>query len=358
MIMSSEVSPSILKEEEIEIDKIDPPLFSLRNIDEEFLKELMDSIKGCGLLQPILVRESENRFVVIAGAHRLEACKRLGWKKIRALVVKCSPEESFLLQLVENLQRNIKINVVAEAKGYKWLIEKGWSLNQIAEKIGKSVKYVSARIRIVEKLHPHILGKLSHGKYRYLTPSHAEQLALINDHQKQLELARIIEEEKLSVRELEKLTQIVTQNEQKLRNEVPSTITTEPNSMNGELLIAGLRVGAIPGEVLTRMVGYYRKKGGQIGRELGRLTRKIMLGKKNNSLTPKNSFILFLSTLLGLGKFHLDDEKLIVEKPIIKNCCFLKGWLEGLLNLGLTLSYSDENTYLFYLNSYSPRGEI
>ncbi|MEM2661210.1 MAG: ParB/RepB/Spo0J family partition protein [Nitrososphaeria archaeon] len=348
----------VFKEEEIEIEKIDSSYFSLRKIDEEFLKELMNSIKYCGLLQPILVRRSGDRFVVIAGNHRLEACKRLGWKKIKALVTDISLEESFLLQVAENLQRNTKINVVAEARGYKWLIERGWTLNQIAKKIGKSDKYVSARIRIIEKLHPYILEKLSLGKYKHLTPSHAEQLALINDQSKQLELARIIEEEKLSVHELEGINQTLIQESKK---ELQNVTNVPLKSLDRRLFIANTRVGIIPEEVLTIITRFYGRRGEIIGRKIGRTMRKIILkmrAKQQASLLSKNLFISHIHSMLGLGEIYLNDEKVIIKESIIKNYHFLKGYLEGVLNLSLSSSdleedqfNTDHSIYIFYLRS-------
>jgi ParB family chromosome partitioning protein len=139
--------------------------------------------------------------------HRLEACRRLGWKKIPARVEEVSDEEALLLNVVENLQRNSHINPVAEAQGYKRLIERGWTMVQIAEKIGKSCSYVSDRLRTLNRLHPRVRERLSfpRGKTR-LTISRAEHLSLIEDPQQQLRLAELIDEEGMSVRQLDHMT--------------------------------------------------------------------------------------------------------------------------------------------------------
>jgi ParB/RepB/Spo0J family partition protein len=92
--------------------------------------------------------------------HRLEACKRLGWKKIPAFVKHISSEDVFLTGLIENLQRNIRINPVAEARGYKRLMAKGWTSHEIAESIGKSDSYVYDRLRVLDRLHPSIQREL------------------------------------------------------------------------------------------------------------------------------------------------------------------------------------------------------
>jgi len=198
---------------QIEVDKIDPNKFKLRELDETIVKELMESIKANGLLQPIVVRPVSNlRYELVFGLHRLEALKRLGLKFIPAIIVSVSEEEAFLMNVVENLQRNIKINPIMEAQGYKSLIAKGWTIHEIALKIGKSDSYVYERLRLLDKLHPAIQKKLtSRACKTAITPSHAERLTLISDKTQQLKLAKLIEEKHLSLHQLERLTRKIQQ---------------------------------------------------------------------------------------------------------------------------------------------------
>ncbi len=193
---------------QIEIEKIDSNKFKLRELDETIVKELAESIKVNGLLQPIVVRPIENlRYELVFGLHRLEASRRVGLKTIPAIIISISEEEAFLMNVVENLQRNIKINPIMEAQGYKNLIAKGWTIHEIALKIGKSDSYVYERLRLLDKLHPIIQKKLiSRACKTFITPSHAERLALINDKEQQLKLAKLIEEKHLSLHQLERLT--------------------------------------------------------------------------------------------------------------------------------------------------------
>jgi len=334
-------------EEEIDIDKIDRPCAILREIDEKFITELMRSIKSVGLLQPILVRCVGDRYVTIFGNHRLEACKRLGWKKIKALVANVSPEEAFLLQVVENIQRNVKINVVVEAEGYKRLIERGWTLKEIAEKIGKSDKYVSARIRIIEKLHPEILKKLSQGKYKYLTASHAEQIALVNDGKKQLELARIVEEKKLSVRKLEKIIQssLQEQNLQYFSEGKLPEINRLFKFLDGKVFIDSFRVGIIMEAPLNAIIDmFFKKRIEKIAWKFGRIMRDTLLNLK----TLEDHSIIYKHNLLGLGKIEWDNEKVIIKDPLIKNPSFIKSYLEGLLNIRLTHLFNEEHRTFYF----------
>jgi len=196
------------KVSEIPVNKIKPNNFNLREIDENVVRELTESIKSSGLLQPIMVRSLGDNFEIIFGLHRFEACRRLGWERIPAVVINLSDEEAFLTCVIENLQRNIRINPVSEAEGYRTLISRGWTIHDIAQKIGKSDSYVYERLRILDGLHKKIKEKLvSHVcKDNPITPSHAERLALIKNKRLQLKLAKLIKEKGLSVRQLERLT--------------------------------------------------------------------------------------------------------------------------------------------------------
>jgi len=129
-----------------------------------------------------MVKPIGEGYELIFGLHRLEACKRLGWRKISSIARAISYEDGFLASLVENLQRNIHINPVAEAEGYKHLLAKGYTMHEIAVKIGKTDSYVCNRLNIIRKLHPRIRKRLSFTRVNSgLTPSHAERLALIDD---------------------------------------------------------------------------------------------------------------------------------------------------------------------------------
>jgi len=131
---------------EVPVDKVKPNGFALRDLDQAAVKELAESIRANGLLQPIMVKPTGDGYELVFGLHRLEACRRLGWKKIPALVKHISSEEAFLTGLTENLQRNIRINPVAEARGYRHLMAKGWTPHEIAQRIGKSDSYVYDRL--------------------------------------------------------------------------------------------------------------------------------------------------------------------------------------------------------------------
>jgi ParB family chromosome partitioning protein len=193
---------------EIGVQEILPTILTLRSLNEKIVGGLMDSIRSNGLLQPIVVKAvDDKRFRLVFGAHRLEAVRRLGWKKIPAIVRRVSDEESFLMNLTENLQRNVYVSPIAEARGYKSLVSKGWTIGEIAQRIGKSDSYVCNRMRVVERLHPDLQKQIEFPRgNHHLTLSHAEHLSTIRDPWRQLELARLVRERNLSLHQLERLT--------------------------------------------------------------------------------------------------------------------------------------------------------
>jgi len=198
----------VLAVHEIDIQEILPTSIRLRSLDEKIVGELMESIRINGLLQPIMVKPVDGKqFRLIFGSHRLEAVRRLGWKKIPAMVREISDEDSFLMNMTENLQRNAYVSPIAEARGYKYLISKGWTISEIAGRIGKSDSYVCNRMRVLERLHPELRKQLEFPRGNSpLTLSHAEHLSTIQEPSRQLELARLVRERNLSIRELERLT--------------------------------------------------------------------------------------------------------------------------------------------------------
>jgi ParB family chromosome partitioning protein len=164
----------------------------------------MRSIENMGVLQPISVRRCEEGFEVVFGTHRVEACRRLGIKRIPAVISEFSEDEAFLAGITENLLRNTSINPIEEAKGYRALLRKGWTINEIARRVGKADSYVSERLSLLDRLDSSLQSILANGD-RGLTPSHAELLSRISNGVQQKEIAGLVQSGKLSVRALEDL---------------------------------------------------------------------------------------------------------------------------------------------------------
>jgi ParB family chromosome partitioning protein len=327
---------------EIEVDRIDPNEYSLRKIDEAFLAELIQSVRSNSLLQPICVMPSGDRFKVIFGHHRLEAYKRLGIKKIRAIVRRVAIEEAFLMMVVENIQRNHNIDVVAEARGYKRLVERGWTLNEIATKIGKTDKYVSARLRIIEKLNPQVVENMSEGRYRHLTPSHAEHLALLDDQSKQIGLARLVEDSRLSVRQLEE----ITRKEARVYSDwIPYSYGVVES--DGKLFVRHHRMSLVSQETLDLLIKHVSRRAERIGRDAGRKARRRFSTMVNRNILLELGLIERFNEV-GWGLIGSDEEKIVWEDPITNDSRFLKGYVEGLLSARIGKVFASGSTYVFY----------
>ena len=185
----------------IDISKIYPNKKQPRkNFEEKEIKELSDSIKNQGLIQPIVVRETPgNMYEIIAGERRWRACQLAGLHSVNCVVMSVDDKNVYELALIENIQRE-NLNIVEEAKAYKNLIElNGIKNEELSKKIGKSSSHISNLIRILdldEEIHQMIIdGKISMG--------HARALIGVPNA---VEKAKEIVEKKLSVRDVEKST--------------------------------------------------------------------------------------------------------------------------------------------------------
>ena len=185
----------------IDISKIYPNKKQPRkNFEEKEIKELSESIKNQGLIQPIVVRKtSGGMYEIIAGERRWRACQLAGLHSVNCVVMSVDDKNVYELALIENIQRE-NLNVVEEAKAYKNLIESNGIKNEeLSKKIGKSSSHISNLIRILDlddKIHQMIIdGKISMG--------HARALIGVPNA---VERAKEIFEKKLSVRDVEKST--------------------------------------------------------------------------------------------------------------------------------------------------------
>jgi ParB family chromosome partitioning protein len=185
----------------IDISKIYPNKKQPRkNFEEKEIKELCESIKNQGLIQPIVVREtSENMYEIVAGERRWRACQLAGLHSVNCVVMSVDDKNVYELALIENIQRE-NLNVVEEAFAYKNLIElNGLKTEELSKKIGKSPSHISNLIRILdldEEIHQMIIdGKISMG--------HARALIGVPNA---VEKAKEIFEKKLSVRDVERST--------------------------------------------------------------------------------------------------------------------------------------------------------
>lgn len=189
----------------IPIDKILPNRKQPRlDFDEEGIKELCDSIKREGVLQPLIVSPiAEGRFELVAGERRLRAAKEAGLKEVPVLIRNVHESKMLELALVENIQRE-DLNPIEEAKGYQALMDQmNWTAADVSERIGKSREHVSNLVRLL-KLPKLIQEDVSQNR---MNAGHARALLSLPSIQDQLFFREKILEETLSVRDVERMVQ-------------------------------------------------------------------------------------------------------------------------------------------------------
>ena len=186
---------------EIEIALIDNNIDQPRkNFDPTALKELADSIKTYGVIQPILVVPKNDRYMIVAGERRFRASKLAGLKKIPAVVREYTEQQVQEISLLENIQRE-DLNPIETAKAMKELLSNyGWTQEELADRLGKSRPVVANFIRLLT-LCPEVIALIESGK---LSAGHARSLVVVTDPQVQLKLAKEAITKKITVRDMEK----------------------------------------------------------------------------------------------------------------------------------------------------------
>jgi len=189
---------------EIPVDKIKISPRQPRQIfDQEKMAELAESIKELGVIQPVVVRPSQDGgYELIAGERRWRACKMLGHKTIPAVVKEYHDLDATAVALIENIQRE-NLNPLEEALAYQQLMEKfNLTQEEVSERVGKSRPFVANMVRLLG-LAGEVKEMLAKGQ---LSAGHARALLAVEDEKEQVDLAEKIVKQQLSVRQAENLT--------------------------------------------------------------------------------------------------------------------------------------------------------
>lgn len=186
----------------VKITKVEPNREQPRkNFDEDALLELAESIKQFGLLQPILVQDRKDYYEIIAGERRWRAAKLAGLKEVPVIIKNLTEQEIVEIALIENIQRE-DLNPIEEALAYKKLLEEfNLKQDEVAERVSKSRTAVTNSMRLLklsEEVQRMIIDEM-------ITTGHARALLGVTDSEQQYLLAQRIFDEKLSVREIEKI---------------------------------------------------------------------------------------------------------------------------------------------------------
>ncbi|MCK4574139.1 MAG: ParB/RepB/Spo0J family partition protein [candidate division Zixibacteria bacterium] len=188
----------------VTLDRIAPnPMQPRRDFDEAGLRELADSFKANGIMQPLLVQQHGSEYTIIAGERRFRAARMANFEEVPVLLMDDVSDTRMLeLALVENIQRE-NLNAIDLGEAYRTLIERcGLTQKGLAEKVGKSRAAVTNILRLL-MLPDSIKNMIREGK---LTEGHARTLLSTQNEQEMLVLARRITDESLSVRQIEKAT--------------------------------------------------------------------------------------------------------------------------------------------------------
>lgn len=186
----------------LEITEVEPNREQPRKkFDEDALLELADSIKQFGVLQPLLVQKRKDYYEIIAGERRWRAAKMAGLKEIPVIIKEFSDQEIVEISLIENIQRE-DLNPIEEAQAYKRLLtEFHLKQDEVAERVSKSRTAVTNSMRLL-KLDERVQQMLIDDM---LTTGHARALLAIEDPELQWKAANRIFDEKMSVRDVEKM---------------------------------------------------------------------------------------------------------------------------------------------------------
>ena len=186
----------------IAITKLEPNRKQPRKFfDEDKLQELADSIKQFGLLQPILVQDRKDYYEIIAGERRWRAARLAGLKEVPVIIKNYSDQEIVEIALIENIQRE-DLNPIEEAQAYKRLMEEfNLKQDEVAERVSKSRAAVTNSIRLLklgDRVQQMVIDDM-------ISTGHARALLAVEDEEEQYNLAQKIFDEKLSVRDIEKM---------------------------------------------------------------------------------------------------------------------------------------------------------
>ena len=188
-----------------------------KKFDEDAILELADSIKQFGVLQPLLVRKNKDYYEIIAGERRWRAAKQAGVKEVPVIVKEYTEQEIVEIGLIENIQRE-NLNPIEEAMAFKRLLEEfDLKQDEVAERVSKSRTAVTNSMRLLkldERVQQMIIDDM-------ISTGHARALLAIDDKDEQYNLANRIFDEKLSVRETEKLVKALKNPKKEVKKEKP-----------------------------------------------------------------------------------------------------------------------------------------
>jgi ParB family chromosome partitioning protein len=171
-----------------------------RRFDESRLRELADSVRTRGVLQPVVVSREGDGYQLIAGERRVRAARMAGLRSVPAVVRELSPDDIFEVALIENIQRE-DLDPIEEAMAYARLIDShGYSQEELAQRVGKDRSTITNALRLLQ-LDPESQALIADGQ---MSPGHARALLAVTEDEHRVQLQQAIVSQGLSVREAER----------------------------------------------------------------------------------------------------------------------------------------------------------
>lgn len=270
--------------DEVAISLVKPNINQPRkNFDEQALKELAESIKTHGIIQPVVLnQEDDGTYMIIAGERRYRAAKLAGLDYIPAVIKRYTPKQVKEISIIENLQRE-DLNPVEAARAIKQLMEEySFTQEAVADRIGKSRPAVANLLRLLN-LTPEVVKMIEEGS---LSAGHARSLVVITNVNDQIRIASLAKNNKISVRDLERVVKEYLSPTRKKSTKVPEQ-SVELKEMVEEMQRAfGTKVAVIGNDVKGRIyIDYYSRD------DLDRMIQILELIKsKTLTLKDLNNF--------------------------------------------------------------------
>ncbi len=231
----------------VNINKVEPNREQpRRQFDEDKLLELSDSLKKFGILEPLIVKDRKKYLEIVAGERRWRAAKLAGLKEVPVIIKDLTEQEIVEIALIENLQRE-DLNDIEEALAYKRLIEE-FHLKQeeLAERVSKTRSVIANSLRLL-KLTEEVQKMIIDEK---ISAGHARALIMVEDPKQQIELAERVFDERLNVRDTEKLVkELGKEKKEKQKKEIDAALKAIYEKMEEKLKAQlGTKVSVVPKE--------------------------------------------------------------------------------------------------------------
>lgn len=232
---------TVVKKEEVKlrITEVEPNREQPRKrFDEDALIELADSIRQFGVLQPLIVQKREGYYEIIAGERRWRAAKMAGLKEVPVIIKNFTDQQIVEISLIENIQRE-DLNPIEEALAFKRLLtEFHLKQDEVAERVSKSRTAVTNSMRLLKldsRVQQMVIDEM-------ISTGHARALLGVEDKELQYKLAMRVFDEKLSVREIERMMKLLSQEEKKEEQKEPENLFVYQNIEEKMKALLGTKV--------------------------------------------------------------------------------------------------------------------